>query len=63
MRPVGESFLETFDEHGVVLSPVESASSGSTFTLVGPAEALGSTVDAFDEEMTVDVRRVGEFDH
>ena len=64
MRPVDESFLAAFDEHGVVVvMPVEIDSRGSTFTLVGPDEALGALVEAFEEEMAVDVRRVGEFDH
>jgi predicted DNA binding protein len=64
MRPIDESFIETFDEHGVVVvMPVEIDAEGSTFTLVGPGEALGSLVEAFGAEMVVDVRRVGEFDH
>jgi hypothetical protein len=43
--------------------PVEVDAEGSTFTLVGPGEALGSLVEALEAEMVVDVRRVGEFDH
>lgn len=64
MRPLDEAFLDAFDEHGVVvLMPVEVGAAGSTFTLVGPDDALGSLVAAFETEMVVDVRRVGEFDH
>lgn len=64
MRPADRSFLDAFDEHGVVVvMPVEVDARGSTFTLVGPDGALGSLVDAFEAEMVVDVRRIGEFDH
>ena len=64
MRPIDEAFLEAFDDHGVVVvMPVEVGRGGSTFTLVGPDDALGSLVETFEDEMVVDVRRVGEFDH
>ena len=64
MRPADESFLSTFDEHGVVvLMPVEVDSTGSTFTLVGPDDALASLVEAFEAEMVVEFERLGEFDH
>lgn len=64
MRPTDEEFADAFDEHGViVVPPVESSSDGTKFTLVGPQKSLQALLEDLPDEMTVDILRVGEFDH